>query len=265
MFAASKGPSVGCQLNAFPLKPGDLGALIGALEEIAKMNYAGFECNIRFVKPFLGELRSTRERIGKTGMTFVGAHTSMDEAADSGFADAVKSVAALGVKTIVMSGKGLANDGNFSSDDARKKAAALDGFGRLCVANKIRLSYHNHNPEFANHNAEMEALARFTNPELVSFLMDAGHAHLGGGDPAAFLSAHAKRVFGIHLKTFRGKEMTGQQPLGRGDFDFEDVAAAVKKTQWSGWLIDEEGGGPIPGNFAALPGDREHIRQLFGR
>ena len=60
------------------------------------------------------------------------------------------------------------------------------------------------------------------------------------------------------------RQETVRTALGQGDFDFHELAAAVKKTGWSGWLIDEEGGGPGSGNTAALGPDREHIRRLFG-
>ena len=110
----------------------------------------------------------------------------------------------------------------------------------------------------------MNGLAQHTSPGLVSFLMDAGHGYLGGGDPAAFLAAYSSRIYGIHLKTFRGKAVSGQVPLGEGDFDFQDLAASVRKTNWTGWLIVEEGGGPRPGNTAALGPDRAYIRKVFG-
>jgi Sugar phosphate isomerases/epimerases len=110
----------------------------------------------------------------------------------------------------------------------------------------------------------MNGLAEHTSPDLVGFLMDAGHGYLGGGDPAAFLAAHPGRIHGIHLKTFRGKAVTGQVPLGEGDFDFQDLAASIRKTNWSGWLIVEEGGGSKTGNTAALAPDRAYIRKVFG-
>jgi len=163
-----------------------------------------------------------------------------------------------------MSGRGLSPEGRFEESALLAKAKDLERLARLLREHRLLLAYHNHNPEFANRNAEMEGLARNTSADLVHFLMDAGHGYLGGGDPAEFLDRHASRVYGIHLKTFRGKETSGQVPLGQGDFDFQELAAVVKKRDWSGWLITEEGGGPKAGNPAVLGPDREHIRKLFG-
>jgi inosose dehydratase len=168
---------------------------------------------------------------------------------------------ALGASCIVMSGTGLAPDGVFAPEALQKKAAALSALSRTCRQAGLRLAYHNHNPEFAHQNAEITGLAENTDPEQVSFFMDAGHARLGGGDPAAFMRKYSKRIVGCHLKTFK----SGQQvPLGQGDWEFDDLAAAVKATGWTGWLMTEEGGGTKPGNTAALAPDRAYIRKTFG-
>ena len=171
------------------------------------------------------------------------------------------SIAALGGQAIVMSGRGLSPEGKFEKQAALKKAGGDGAARRDLPHNGIRLAYHNHNPEFANHNAEIEALAQATNPELVDFLMDAGHGYLGGGDPAEFMTRHSRRILGCHIKTFKGQQ---QVPLGQGDFGFEALAAAIRKTGWAGWLIDEEGGGTRGGNTPALGPDRDYMQRIFG-
>src|SRR5579884_3602859 len=168
----------------------------------------------------------------------------------------------IGRSYIVMSGRGLAGDGRFSSDALHDKAAQLEGLAKTCKQQGIELAYHNHTAEFANHNAEIEGLANSTSEQLVHFLTDAGHGYQGGGDPAAFLLRHSGRIVGCHIKTFRNK--TVQVPLGQGDFGFEALAAAIRQTGWSGWLIDEEGGGRAGGNAAAVGPDRQYIRRVFG-
>jgi inosose dehydratase len=161
----------------------------------------------------------------------------------------------------VMSARGLNPDGKFEEAALLKKTAALEAMARICKENGVALAYHNHNPEFANGNAEIEGLARHTDPALVNFLVDAGHGYWGHGDPAAFLTGHADRIVGFHLKTYKGQE---QVRMGRGDWEFDKLAAAVKKTGWRGWLMTEEGGGPKTGDPADVAADREYIRKVFG-
>jgi len=262
--AAPGSVRVGCQANGFPLKPGDFAAFLQALESMKNLGYTGFECNYRFVEAQFGRAAEAREQIERTGVTFIGAHIGMDVLGGAQGARIARGVASLGADCMVMSGKGLSPEGRFEKAALLQKAREMETIARMLQDHRLRLTYHNHNPEFANANAEMNGLAENTSPALVGFLMDAGHGYLGGGDPAAFLSAHSGRVYGIHLKTFRGKEVSGQVPLGQGDFDFQALAAAVKKASWRGWLITEEGGGSKPGNTAALASDRAHIRKLFG-
>jgi sugar phosphate isomerase/epimerase len=251
---------VGCQANAWPLKAGDFEQLLGVLAAMRSLGYKGFECNVRFVQDQFGSAAASRARIQNSGVHFIGAHMNMQQGRAEGFAGVLEGLAALGAQFVVMSGAGLAANGKFEAGALREKAAELDGLGKACRKHGLRLAYHNHNPEFANGNAEIEGLAKLTHPEAVEFLMDAGHGYLGGGDPAGFLSRHARRIRGIHLKTYRGQE---QVPLGQGDFGFERLAAAVKKTGWNGWLITEEGGGKKI-NTAAVGPDREYIRRIFG-
>ena len=264
MWAKSGPIRVGCQANGFPLKPGDFPGLLKAIESMKSLGYTGFECNYRFVEGQFDRTAAARAQIERTGVKFIGAHASMEQIGGAQGARILAGVAALGADGIVMSGRGLSPEGRFEKAALLEKANRLNALARTLGEHRLRLAYHNHNPEFANHNAEINGLAENTDPALVQFLMDAGHGYLGGGDPAAFLAGHFKRIYGIHLKTFRGKETSGQVPLGQGDFDFQALAAAVKKAGWSGWLITEEGGGTKPGNTAALGPDRAHIRKLFG-
>jgi inosose dehydratase len=169
--------------------------------------------------------------------------------------------AALGCHYLVMSAKGLSPIGVFSASALQDKAARLEQFGKVCKEHGLTLAYHNHMPEFANRNAEMQGIADHTDAKLVSFLMDAGHGYQGGGDPAEFMRRNSHRLVGVHIKTFKNK--TEQVPLGQGDFGFEDLAAAVRSTGWAGWLIDEEGGGRTADSAAVGP-DRNYIRRVFG-
>ena len=261
LLAAPAKPRVGCQANGFTLKAGDFPGLLDALRKMKAMGYTGFECNIRFVEGEFDRAAEARKRIADTGVEFIGIHTNMGNAKPDVFPRWVEKLAALGGSTIVMSGSGLDKDGKFTADALAKKAATLSALGKTARDGGLKLAYHNHNPEFANHNAEMNGLADASDRNHLFFLMDAGHAKLGGGDPAAFMRQHSSRIVGCHLKTY--KELV-QVPLGQGDWDFVDLAAAVKATNWSGWLITEEGGGPRGGNTAALEPDRAFIRKVFG-
>lgn len=260
LSAQSRKPRVGCQANAFILRKGNFEGLLPALKTIAALGYVGFECNNHLVLSEFANPAGGREKIRATGLAFIGMHMSMTEA-DGNFERLCTGAAALACHNIVMSAAGLSPAGTFTPEALKDKATQLEGYGKICKTHGLTLAYHNHMPEFANHNAEMQALADHTNPELVSFLMDAGHAYQGGGDPAEFMRRNSRRLVGCHLKTFKNK--TEQVPLGQGDFGFEALAAAIRSTGWAGWLIDEEGGGKTADSAAVGP-DRAYIRRIFG-
>jgi sugar phosphate isomerase/epimerase len=263
LSAASPGRLlVGCQCNAWPLKPKDFPALLETLRSAKALEYTGCECNVRFVEDQFPRAAEARKEMEATGVQYIGAHTSMANSKGEAFAKTAAGVAALGAQRIVMSGTGLSPEGKFEDAALKAKAVELERLGKVCQDSGVRMAYHNHNPEFANHNAEIEALAKATSAELVDFLMDAGHGYLGGGNPADFMAKNSQRIFGCHVKTFHGKDE--QKPLGEGDFGFEALAVAIKQTAWKGWIISEEGGNPRYSNNAALGPDREYIRKIFG-
>ena len=202
----------GCQTNAWPLEEGNFEQLLSVLREMKEIGYHGFECNIRFVKDQFARASSARKAIESTAVRFLGAHTSLEQSQDSDFASRAAGLAALGADRIVMSARGLSRDGRFDDAAVQDKARRLAETARIAKKNGIRIAYHNHNDEFANNNAEIDAIARLIIADELDFLVDAGHAYLGGGDPAKFLNANAKRIFGFHVKTFRGPKE--QVPLG---------------------------------------------------
>jgi inosose dehydratase len=249
--AQSRKPRVGCQCNAFVLR-----------NQIAALQYAGFECNNHLVQEGFAHPAETRRKLDATGLVFIAMHTSIKEiATGDNLVTMAAGGAALGCHNIVVSSEGLSPTGIFTLDALKAKCAELEKYGKIVKDHGLTLAYHNHMPEFANHDAEINALAEHTDPALVSFLIDCGHAKQGGGDPADFMRRNSHRIVGCHVKTFKDK--VTQVPLGQGDFGFEDLAAAINSTHWAGWIIDEEGGGKTADSSAVGP-DRSYIRKVFG-
>ena len=262
LMAASTRPRVGCQVNGFAARNGDFAQLITVLASIKSLGYTGFECNNHFVQSELDRPAEARDKIQASGLEFIGMHTSMAEVEKGDLAKLCRGGSAMGCHYLVMSAAGLSSTGTFTSEALTQKTSTLEKYARICKDNGLSLAYHNHMPEFANGNAEIQALADHTDARLVSFLIDAGHGYQGGGNPAAFMRKNSTRIIGCHIKTFKNK--TQQVPLGQGDFDFKDLATAIREKDWAGWLIDEEGGGPQGADTAAVGPDREYIRRTFG-
>jgi len=101
----------------------------------------------------------------------------------------------------------------------------------------LGLAYHNHWWEFQSQIGEIEALYTQTDPDLVHFVLDAGHAYHGGADVPAFIRAHFQRIAGFHLRDYKDGHLS---TLGTGTFPLAQVAATIKQVEWTGWVENEE-------------------------
>lgn len=263
-------PRPGCQANGWDLDPQRFDLLLTALKEMKELGFQGFETNIRFFQPQLGRVSEARAEVEATGVEFVGAHTGLPDYDTLGLEKAVAEVAEtaaqakqFGARALVVSHKGLSEDGRFSAAALEKKARLLNLAGRACADGGLVMAYHNHQPEFRGKGAEQAGLVAHTDPKLVSFMLDIGHAWLAWPDVISFFEKNHARCFGLHLRDFHDRESV---PLGQGEFPLRALAETVRKTKWHGWLIDEEERARLkhkPGKGATGP-SRKTMKELFG-
>lgn len=246
-----------CQTNAWDADPADFGTLLAVLRRIRALDFEGAECNVRFLKTQFADPAAGRRRLAATGVELVGAHTGLEgfsEAALAAVAESAAGAASLGVPFLVLSH-------GWKPGEKPDFAAKIAALGQLVERVRgIWIAYHNHAWEFANGEAEMNAL--LTGVPKLKLLWDSGHAWKGGCDPAKFFRKHHQRVVGIHLRDFSGDQPA---PLGQGTFPHPELAREIKKIGWSGWLIneDERPGQPRPEERAVGP-SRSHLRKVYG-
>lgn len=231
----------GVQLNAFPIDPNNFASFMDALAQVKQIGYQGFESSFRNVTAQFASPSEARNKIEKTGLTFFGVHiflatpkydarTRISPA--SLYEGVARGGAALGAKHLILSGAPAE-----SEDQLKWKIEGLNQAGRFAKSVGITAAYHNHWPEFESKLGEIEALYTQTDPSLVSFVLDAGHAYRGGANLPVFIRAHAKRIVGFHLRDYRnGKLVT----LGTGTFPLAEVAHTIEQIGWKGWVENEE-------------------------
>jgi sugar phosphate isomerase/epimerase len=235
--AAVQNP-VGCQTNAWQIKPGDFPELLRRLEDLKRLGYGHFECNVRFVKGQFGRSTEARREIEGTGVRFYGTHVGLGVPM-SDLESFVEGVAALGASRFVLSGAGkmLTPDGRLDREAVRRKVESITHLAQRCQRAGLRLAYHNHRQEFTAGGAEIEALLQQSDPDLVYLLLDIGHAYLEKTDVPAFFTRHHRRIDALHVRDIRdGKQV----PLGEGEFDLSPLAAAIRNAAWPGYLTLEE-------------------------
>jgi inosose dehydratase len=267
---AAAAPRLGCQTNAWPLKPGDFPAFLAVLREMKAIGFEGFETSFRNVQAQYADPAPARASLAGSGLAFFGVHIFLNEydpRTRVAPLDLVKATAdgaaALGAQRVILSGAGLVKDGRVADEDLAQKVAGLNEAAKACRASGLALAYHNHGPEFAAGGAEINGLIARTDPAQVSFLLDCGWAYRAGVDLAAFFTTHRARLAGLHLRDFRGEQ---QVPLGQGDVNWAPLASAIRESGWDGWVLAEEerADGSKPGAAAAAPA-RDTLRTLFGR
>ena len=231
----------GVQLNAFPIDPKRFETFEATLAQVKQIGYQGFESGFRFLSEQFAAPEMARRSIERTGLTFFGIHIFFPDnlydqtariAAPSVYEPVARGGAALGAKHLILSGAPAQN-----ADQLKAKIDALNTAGRFALTTGLTAAYHNHWWEFESKIGEIEALYTQTDPGLVHFVLDAGHAFHGGADVPTFIRAHAKRIIGFHLRDYKNGEYV---ELGTGDFPLHQVAATIEQIGWKGWVENEE-------------------------
>jgi inosose dehydratase len=228
---------LGCQTNAWPIHPVDSATLFSALKDIHALGFTGFETGFANVMPL--DDRPEELKSHALGLTPFGVHiflTQYDEAANVAPGELIAKVssvgAAMGFNHLILSGAPAGDPATLSN-----KIAALNRYGKQISSLGLKLAYHNRGPEFQGPRPEIETLLAGTDPSLVAFLLDAGHAFDAGADVIGFVSRHYNRLTCLHLRDYRN----GQQvPLGQGDFPLAALANVLREKNWTGWALAEE-------------------------
>lgn len=231
----------GVQLNAFPIDQKNFQTFLDALGEVKRIGYEGFESSFRFVNSQFGNPAAARRQIEATGLTFFGIHIFLNTpnydsatgiAPASLYQDVARGGVALGAKHMILSGA-PASDG----EALKRKVDALNKAGAFAKSVGLTAAYHNHWFEFESKIGEIDALYTRTDPSLVSFVLDAGHAYRGGANVPRFIREHQKRIIAFHLRDYKDGHLV---TLGTGTFPLKEVADTIKQIGWKGWVENEE-------------------------
>jgi inosose dehydratase len=240
--AATPAIQFGAQTNAWAIDPKDLNSFFDVLDQIRQVGYAGFETGYFNLINYFDSPQEAAQRIAATGLVFTGIHIAIpfnktDPATLLPPAQLYERVAqgghALGAQRLIFSGTPAATPA-----DVDRKIEALNRAGKFAQSAGLGFAYHNHWWEFQSKVGEIDALYTRTDPSVVSFLLDAGHAYRGGADVPAFLRAHYQRIVALHLRDYKDRQQ--QVVLGEGTFPLAQVAATLRQLHWSGWAINEE-------------------------
>jgi inosose dehydratase len=131
----------------------------------------------------------------------------------------------------------------------------LHTMGRIAYDFNMDLVYHYHAGTGVFYEREIDYLMENTSPELISLLLDTGHAVFAGINPLHLISKYGERILYVHLKDIRPEvlnRVTAEKLSfmdavragvftvpGDGALDFSSLFNALQKCNYSGWMIVE--------------------------
>lgn len=127
--------------------------------------------------------------------------------------------------------------------------------GRIAHDFNMHIVYHYHAGTGVYSENEIDYLMENTSPELLSLLLDTGHAVFAGVDPLSLISKYSERIRYVHLKDIRAEVLNQVEKEhmkfmdavragvftvpGDGIIDFAPIFNALKEYHYEGWMIVE--------------------------
>ncbi|MDR2496429.1 MAG: sugar phosphate isomerase/epimerase [Tannerellaceae bacterium] len=145
-----------------------------------------------------------------------------------------------------------------SLDDLKRIAEQFNKIGSLCKQAGLQFGYHNHHAEFKTVEGEIiiDVLLKNTDPELVFFQIDLGHAVNGGGDILAYMKNYPKRFLSWHASDFKKEQ--GYTELGKGDVPYAQLFAQAGELGLIDLTVEQETGGDV---YIALKNNFDYLSQ----
>lgn len=199
---------------------------------------------------------------------------------------------AMGAKVIVVAEQGHSIQGQestpvfkdkpyFTDEEWEKLYRGLEKLGELAQEKDMEIVYHHHMGTGVQTTEEIERLMENTDPEKVKLLFDTGHLVFSGEDPMYIFDKYSDRIKHIHFKDIREDVMeevkkeedsflTGVRKgvftvPGDGMIDFSPIWEAIKKSNYSGWIVVEAEQDPAKANpFLYAKAARKYINQVTG-
>jgi sugar phosphate isomerase/epimerase len=224
----------------------DEAAFLNVVRQIGEVGFEGIETNWKNLERYFDRPADFAKILKDARLKLVGAHMGgapWNAAAVPKLLGDVERTAQF-VKTV--GGDSIVFSGAFPkarplpTDTWQKMAEFMNEVGRVCAKNGVRCLYHNHWVECEGDG--LEQLCKRTDPNLVGFAFDTGHAVRAGKDPAAVIGVLGKRLGVIHFADASEEvsSVTKRPPLGEGRLKIPAVVAALRKAGFNKWIVLEE-------------------------
>lgn len=213
---------------------------IQCVKELAYLEYEYLE-NFPFIRRHFtpGEVQKICDQ---HGVSMSALYCNLSEGLDELKRDA-EYTAAMGGKYMICSSRNWPEDQGLDCpadwDAVKKDALLCNELGSCCRDAGIRLLHNHHSYTTVCRRPEIDEFARQTDPDLVGFCVDDGHAMAAGVDIIRLVKDYAKRIEYVHIKdldpalSWRGRGLSWV-PLGRGTLDLPGFFEALREIEFDG-------------------------------
>jgi sugar phosphate isomerase/epimerase len=237
----------------------------GTLKKLSAIGYSAVELygftGDKFLNRYTGKELS--DIVKDMGMSISGAHTGsgiLPEDVNAPEWDFWKKRAEYlrsgGAKWAVQAGY----PGAKSVDDLNRIAEHFNRTGEVCKTSGVKFAYHNHDAELGKIDGEviLDFLIRNTDPKLVFFQIDLGHAVNGGGDCVRYLRDFPGRFALWHASDFDAASRT-YTDVGKGSVPYPELFDLAKTSGLEVLTVEQETKGDI---FASCKVDFDYLKQF---
>ena len=153
------------------------------------------------------------------------------------------------------------------SADPQKNKATFDLLDKLVAEYDIAIAIHNHGPKASYDKVtDVQTWVKDRHPKIGA-CVDTGHYVRSDEDPVEVIEKLGKRVFGVHLKDFKGPAGSEKKPtiLGEGNLRLVDCLKALKKLDYKYSLsleYEESPENPIADIELCLKAVRDAVKKI---
>jgi len=234
----------------------DEAMFLNVVRQIGEVGFEGIETNWKNLERYFDKPAEFSKILKAAHLKLIGAHmggspwaATPKEKLLADVEHAAQFVKKVGGGCIVFSGS-YPKPRPLPADTWPKMAEFMKEVGRVCAKHGVRCLYHNHWAECEGDG--MEQLCKLTDPKLLGFAFDTGHAVRAGKDPAAVIGVLGKRLGVIHFAD--GSADAKRPPLGEGKMKIPAVVEALRKVGYNQWIVLEEETSDAPGRALAERG-----------
>jgi inosose dehydratase len=239
------------------------------LASVAEIGFRGIEFGSNF--PTTPSILGAALRA--TGLTLTAAYYARDftqlPARQQDIEDGVhlaRVLSELGTSILVVADVLRPQRSPYAGTAGPEHAASVTDFARIVggfhdLARRLKplgiiCAFHNHAGTFLETEDEIERFLRATDPSLVKFCLDTGHATLGRADPIGLIRRHAHRLVHVHLKDVDAaafSELRSKRygfftalrsqvfcELGRGCVPIDAIVSELRSVNYGGWYTVEQ-------------------------